>query len=473
MKKFTTNMIELLSRIAEACDTADDDLLLESYETLDFYHPKAMPRTEHLRRIVTVSLSRRQHCLADSALALMTTVEMANERESQRVLLLRAMNMSRNLLRKMEATAILTALIRTLGATSHVPESLADRSGGSLSIDSTVAVATKALSTIATAPDRDFSDDLILSAPDPFNIPDITGTAKRELQRILKLIAFREPSGNPPGDLQSVLLTSIETFDPGEVSRALSVATSVPVYEFTRRLCARTGVALAHVQGTQNARTVCTVLADRGIPSFHTSDEWLRQLVPVLTKCNRIEISEQGVTLLLSSSCHPVNILWEDLGVIECVKIHATEQQRVTKTGIARVGSVMSSPGWIGVGLGATGAAALAAYKSGQPETVSRDIVKHVMAIYSEKAELACYFDLDEGAIIRPYSFLATVVKPKEEWLAEALLLRATKALAGPGLHRLAAQGRTGRWHDLTLASADDIRHRMVWLTALKKLELL
>jgi hypothetical protein len=243
------------------------------------------------------------------------------------------------------------------------------------------------------------------------------------------------------------------------------------VYEFTRRLCARTGVALARIQGTENARTVCTILADHGIPSFHVSDPWLHQLVPDLVKCNRIEVTEEGIIVLLHNSLQKA-VSWGELSVLECVRLASTEQQRVTKTGVARVGSVLTSPGWIGVGIGASGAAALAAYRSGQPETVSKDIVKHFLLVYSESANVSCAMDLDDGAIVRPYSFLATVAKPKEEWLAETLLQRANGALAGPGIHRLAAQGRSGKWYDLSMNSPDDIRQRLAWLAALRKLEL-
>jgi hypothetical protein len=203
MKKFTTNMLELLSRIEEGCATADDDLLLESYETLSFYHPQAVPHRTHLRRIVALALNRRQHALADTALALLADDRSPGcERGRDTVLLIRAMNLSRHLLRKMAAVELLTALIERLHNSPVPPAPHGAITAGGSSVDVVTASANRALASVSGAPDRDFSDDQILSAPDPFAIADPLGTARRELVRLLKLIAFREASGNRSEDLR-------------------------------------------------------------------------------------------------------------------------------------------------------------------------------------------------------------------------------------------------------------------------------
>jgi hypothetical protein len=257
---------------------------------------------------------------------------------------------------------------------------------------------------------------------------------------------------------------SAEPYNAPEAAKELSRATGVPAFEFTRRFILRTGILLKNVAGAENAAMAVSVLRSTGVTCFYVEDSLVTRTLPPVLKCQRFTATIDGLTVGCAGRFQERLIPWSEVTVMDACRLTETTYEKEEPGALKRASIILTSDAHFGV----AGAAAHATMRLSTPNTVKKERTKHFIAIYCDSIKGLFMLNLEEGAIVRPYNFLATTPKGKQEWLAEVMLERATDSVVGPGMHVLVRDGVGGDWSSAALRSYDDFIERLTWLSFLK-----
>ncbi|GAB4156933.1 MAG: hypothetical protein Kow00107_06370 [Planctomycetota bacterium] len=462
MKRFTTDYNVLVQRASEAMETRDDDLFMESFEALGRFHRDKLIDEFILEYAGALGYAIRQFSICEIALSMLLSrnadpSSKTHSRRRRHILILGVI-LSRHLHRKIEALRLLSELAE---APDPFSESRLPPAADTLSVSAEMVR--------LEDQDIDFKPPHFEDPLRVFETPSPRENALLECARLKRILGTESFKDGNPSALQSVVSLTCDPIDGHLAASELARATGVPQFEFMRRFALRTGILLKGVANAEYAGLAVQVLRGIDIPCCYVDDEIVMQSIPRPKRCQRVGINEDGMTAACAGIGKEFLFPWSEIFAADAFRIAETTVEKKAYSPTERASRVLTSSAVFGV----YGAMAHAASRLAETKTVHKEKIRYFISVYCRNPECIILMDLEEGAIVRPYNFLSTVPKSKEEWLAEIILRRATEAAVGAGIHCLSRDGLGGDWSNATAQGYDEMMERMAWLSFIKQRKLL
>ncbi len=410
MAYFTTDFEELMRRIRDGLRSNDIEMVLEAFEAVSRFHPKRPVEQSICESIATIAANKRQYLLAERALDNIVD-RVASFDESTPPELLSAM-LKLAILRSRYLQRPATALPLVSLLSKVYPQGM------------------------------------------EFICP--------ELSRIERIFSLRVVEGNPPDALQTVLMSSRDSINTQEFGDAMAQLTGVHKFEFVRRMHPRSGRLLTGISGAERAEMVLDKAREMGVPAFYIADQALVQIRLKTKEFRAIALKDDGVEISLGIE-KPILVPYGEISLFDAGRvqmIETVEEERKTRPMVTRM--LMSEAG---------------SYKrfAPSPEPRKREIerVYTFISLYTHGDDFVYMGNLDQITIARPYNYTGTVVKSKEEWLAENLLQLLPNAFFGYGAHLLAYDGMAGNWGEQQFKTPPEYADYIDWMVLLLRLGLL